>query len=220
MNKFCTICNRELNPDANQNKYCSRKCTSQGFRLTFKGQRRSRTTGFKKGLTPWSASQKGVHLSLKSEFKAGMIPWNKGLKGYRAGALNNKWRGGITPLNHKLRTAEEMKEWRKAVFKRDNYTCRHCGEVGGKLNADHIKPFSQYPELRTVLENGRTLCVPCHKNTPTYVGKVLNQFQVARIRLMKQITPSFLNREIAEFFPISRRVISSILQGKSWKWVT
>ena len=33
--------------------------------------------GFKKGIIPWSKSQKGVHLSPKSEFKKGMIPWNK-----------------------------------------------------------------------------------------------------------------------------------------------
>ncbi len=31
----------------------------------------------------------------------------------------------------------------KEVFKRDNYTCQYCGEVGGKLEADHIIPFSK-----------------------------------------------------------------------------
>ena len=37
------------------------------------------THGFKKGIVPWSKSQKGVHLSPNSEFKKGMTPWNKGL---------------------------------------------------------------------------------------------------------------------------------------------
>ena len=39
----------------------------------------------------------------------------------------------------------------------------YCGQVGGYLEADHIKPFSLYPELRFELSNGRTYCKPCHK---------------------------------------------------------
>lgn len=62
----------------------------------------------------------------------------------------------------------EYKEWRKSVFERDKYTCIWCGQVGGELNADHIKPWALYPKLRYTLDNGRTLCKPCHEKTPTY----------------------------------------------------
>lgn len=62
----------------------------------------------------------------------------------------------------------EDREWRVAVFERDSYTCQMCGERGGRLQADHIKPFSTHPDLRHVLSNGRTLCVPCHQQTDTY----------------------------------------------------
>lgn len=78
------------------------------------------------------------------------------------------WRGGITPINLKIRNSTEYKVWRKAVFKRDNYTCVICGVRGVYLHADHIKPFALYPEYRLIVSNGRTLCVPCHKGTDTY----------------------------------------------------
>lgn len=90
------------------------------------------------------------------------------LKGNRT----NLWKGGITGINRLIRSSFEYRLWRESVFKRDNWTCTECGKKGGELNADHIKPFSQYPELRFAIDNGRTLCINCHKNTPTFGGKV------------------------------------------------
>lgn len=78
------------------------------------------------------------------------------------------WRGGITSMRAIIWGSIEMKNWRKAVYERDNYTCVLCGIRGVKLNADHIKPFALFPELRFSIDNGRTLCVPCHRKTPTY----------------------------------------------------
>src|SRR3990167_4162903 len=68
----------------------------------------------------------------------------------------------------RIRQSLEYKLWREAVFKRDNYTCVWCGQQGRKLNADHIKPFAYFPELRFAIDNGRTLCVDCHRKTDTW----------------------------------------------------
>lgn len=84
------------------------------------------------------------------------------------------WRGGITKIQVKIRNSSAYKFWRKAVFERDKYTCQICGIIGGSLHADHIKPFSLFPELRLDVKNGRTLCIPCHEKTDTYKSKARN----------------------------------------------
>ena len=58
------------------------------------------------------------------------------------------------------------------MFQRDNYKCVECGSKD-EMEADHIKSFSKYPDLRFDLANGRTLCKSCHKKTDTYGGKML-----------------------------------------------
>ena len=88
------------------------------------------------------------------------------------------WKGGISSINEKIRSSLKYKLWRETIFKRDNWICLWCGVKGGTwikkekkkiiLNADHIKPFSLYPELRFAIDNGRTLCVDCHRSTETF----------------------------------------------------
>lgn len=88
-------------------------------------------------------------------------------------SLPNRLRNVFESLRHMMdadfksaadiRRSAEYKEWRKAVFERDNYTCQLCGVRGVKLNAHHKKPFAFFPDQRTVIENGITLCERCHK---------------------------------------------------------
>jgi len=80
-----------------------------------------------------------------------------------SGDKHPNWKGGITPINESIRNSRDYKEWQKLVIKKDLYICLHCGEVDSRLEADHIKPFSVYPELRFDINNGQTLCKVCHK---------------------------------------------------------
>lgn len=61
--------------------------------------------------------------------------------------------------------------WRIAVFERDEYTCQMCGTQKPQFNAHHIKSFKSHPVLRFDVNNGQTLCVPCHRALHKRIGK-------------------------------------------------
>lgn len=158
--KVCIICRMEYPKDSRvslqqwgKQKTCSVAC-------------RAKKPAWNKGLKKTQPAnkgsfKKGEHRHPSTEFD-----------GTYAGSLHWNWKGGITPKSISLRTGAKNKKWRKAVFARDDYTCQVCHARGVILNADHIKPFSLYPDLRFDINNGRTLCVDCHKQTDTYAGKV------------------------------------------------
>jgi hypothetical protein len=148
-----------------------------------------------------------------TSFAKGIAPWNKGMKGYLAGRVfseehrrkiglansgsrGGNWKGGVTPENTRLRKTAEYQAWRSAVFERDDYTCQMCGarnqEGLGRtvvLNADHIMPFWQYPDLRLSLDNGRTLCVSCHRSLPTHGRPLGHRDHAHRRRSAPPIAP-------------------------------
>lgn len=132
-----------------------------------------------------SIIHKGKKFSIEHRNKLSMA--NSGKKfPERCGKNHPNWKGGVTSLNEKIRKSLEYKLWRKAIFVRDNYTCIWCGQVGGRLNADHKKPFRDYPEIRFAIDNGRTLCEDCHKTTDTYGFKVLYPNTKQELSLWKE----------------------------------
>lgn len=88
----------------------------------------------------------------------------------RSGKNHWNWKGGISP---RVLNSKKYKNWRMAVFQRDGFRCVWCGYDKGRiLQADHIKPWSIYIKLRYKINNGRTLCRPCHMKTETWGHRV------------------------------------------------
>ena len=138
-------------------------------------------SGHKKGTPSWNKDKKlsKEHRKKLSLAKIGDKNPNKRLEARKRlsenfkGEKNPNWKGGITPINDKIRHSLKYKIWRTQVYERDNWTCQTCGKRGGDLEAHHIKPFSLFPELRFDVNNGVTLCEDCHQLTESYG---LNQY--------------------------------------------
>jgi 5-methylcytosine-specific restriction endonuclease McrA len=60
---------------------------------------------------------------------------------------------------------DQYKEWRKAVYRRDNGRCQWsgCSYKGIRINVHHIKRHANYPALRYNINNGICLCPKHHR---------------------------------------------------------
>lgn len=124
----------------------------------------------------WSEQRKGRVVSEETRQKK-----REALKGENCYA----WKGGITSLYKAIRDSFQYRQWRSDVFSRDDFRCQECDTRGGQLQADHIKSFALIIEqnnIKTVegallcaelwnINNGRTLCKPCHLVTETWGQK-------------------------------------------------
>ena len=92
------------------------------------------------------------HKEKLSKSHKGQTAWNKGIYTSKT----KKW-------YHRLRKTVAYYEWRKAVFKRDNWTCQKCGIRGGYLEPHHIVLIKDDKSKALLVSNGITLCKECHK---------------------------------------------------------
>lgn len=154
----CEYCGKEkevLIYDIKRGKgrFCSKKCSGLSradvISKKFKGQHKSEK---------WKNNiSRGLRNSLA--FKKYIENFSEN----QMGDKNPNWKGGITAESSKIRSSPNFKLWREQIFKRDYYTCVRCMSGNCILHAHHIIPFMVAPEERLELNNGATLCVPCHR---------------------------------------------------------
>lgn len=80
----------------------------------------------------------------------------------------SKFDGYAISTNKLLRNSHKWKLWREKVFIRDDYTCKKCELRGCYLEPHHIiqvKECIEKGDLDMIfdIDNGMTLCRPCHK---------------------------------------------------------
>lgn len=123
-----------------------------------------------------SKGGKGKKRSLKTRGKISIA---------KQGDKNYFWKGGVTPLRLLIKQNYKYRQWRSDVFTRDDFICQICGQRGGRINADHIKSFSLIMSDNNIttiedainceelwnINNGRTLCIDCHRKTDNFGNK-------------------------------------------------
>ena len=122
-------------------------------------------TSFEEIIEPLNESERGrLFTAMLRYARYGELPELKGNERFTWPIAKQAIdRAAKTDEPQTIRNSEEYRLWRNAVFIRDGYTCQMCGRCGGKINAHHIKRFSEYPDERLNIDNGITLCYACHK---------------------------------------------------------
>lgn len=182
-NSFCSIACANK---ARKNNDVEKKCLSckKTFVVSFYKRNDAKYCSYHcSGVARWEMLEEaGRKKEVIEKIKNSHIEGHKTGKINRFGENSPGWKGGKTKVSQAIRNLKKMQEWRKQVFERDDYTCKICNKRGGFINADHIKSLRSIiienniatPEKAVDcselwnIDNGRTLCVDCHRQTVSY----------------------------------------------------
>ena len=193
--KICPNCKKVFYRDRDRTAFCSSRCANIFNKTSFKKGHTATSKGEKS--VPWVKRwclncNKSFESPEWRKYKFCSVKCSAIFNGKKIRGNKNKfWKGGITTIRYQILNLRQYRRWRKAVFERDDYTCQLCGQHGGFLNADHhkvtfselvniaIEKFGIEEVLKELpnfdefwdLSNGRTLCVKCHRKTPSFGGR-------------------------------------------------
>lgn len=97
-----------------------------------------------------------------------IVPAMKGLLAMRkAGEIDRlPFLKAWSKLRRYLEATPQYADWRKKVIYRAGGACETCGEVGHECH--HIEPLAWNPDRALDPDNGRLLCVSCHRRAPEH----------------------------------------------------
>lgn len=189
--KNCLICKKEFKAynyliRVGWGKYCSILCHRLGRRTSINRKCENCGKEFKVTLSRQNKAKFCSRNCYWKSLKGGsVLTKNFGefsQRGKIFGENHPNW-SGRTSIEGNIRNSSRYLEWRNGVFERDGHTCTKCGDKrGGNLEADHIIPLSTILKRFCVtnlkeahgidliwdINNGRTLCIPCHRQTDTW----------------------------------------------------
>lgn len=201
--KICQKCGIEFEVTPSEEKrgvgkYCSKKCSRTGKYI------HCVVCNKKIWRSPSELTKNKIHCSWECYQKDHKV-WNKGLgwpeefkkrmssklRGRRlnsgrtlfvkgdlriVGENNNHWNGGTTSETQKRVNDPDWIRIRNIIYKRDNWTCQHCGKhIHKGIQCHHIIPWKV--SRSNNLNNLTTLCTSCHMMTE-------NQYAVDSINKM------------------------------------
>lgn len=161
----CSFCRKHIHRlRSRSQKYCSKECLNQIQKITFLGHG-----------NPFYGKKHTKELKEKLSLRNRM---RIGDRGFRWIKDRNKI---IGPQN---RNNPLYKQWRYEIWLRDNFKCKIGNpDCCGRIEAHHILPWKDFPELRYEINNGITLCHFHHPRKREEEKRLSPYFQ----RLVSQI---------------------------------
>lgn len=105
-----------------------------------------------------------IHHSILNDYKIQTMPAKDFKRKFEAAAFFGEV-NEFTPFMRDAHMRPPANEWRmlrETVFERDDYTCRYCGERGGRLECDHVQPVARGGSH--LLSNLVTACFSCNRS--------------------------------------------------------
>ena len=145
----CEVCRKEYRAvkdfDGRKSKYCSKECWS------------NRRIDTKKNCLYCG---KEIVYSIAPSSKRLFCTRECSAK-YKVGENAPTYKNGKSLLTPRGKDSGGLQRRRKAIYKRDNFTCQECGSTEN-INAHHIDPYDYNKSNKFDIGNGVTLCFTCH----------------------------------------------------------
>ena len=148
----CEHCKKKFKPRGRK-KYCSKQCQENDIKARNPCKNKDCNNKARKGCV-YCESHKPIprgkfnkrckicKINFKSYIKVQKYCSKDCYQYTLTGKGNPNYKTGNKSLKNMIRDCKKSKQIKKIVLKRDKYKCKNCGQIGGRLEVDHINKFS------------------------------------------------------------------------------